>query len=30
VYSINRLASGVVTRTCDDASVNGCKAGGVW
>jgi type IV pilus assembly protein PilA len=30
VYSINRAANGVITRTCDDAGVNGCKAGGVW
>jgi type IV pilus assembly protein PilA len=30
VYSINRAANGAVTRTCDDAGVNGCKAGGVW
>jgi type IV pilus assembly protein PilA len=30
VYSINRAANGVITRTCDDASTNGCKAGGVW
>jgi len=30
VYSITRAATGVVTRTCDDAGVNGCRAGGVW
>jgi type IV pilus assembly protein PilA len=30
VYSIDRAAGGVVSRTCDDPSTNGCKAGGVW
>ena len=30
VYSISRAATGVVSRTCDDPGVNGCKAGSVW
>jgi type IV pilus assembly protein PilA len=30
VYSISRAANGLITRTCDDAGTNGCKAGGVW
>lgn len=30
VYSITRAAGGAITRTCDDAGVNGCRAGGVW
>ena len=30
VYSISRAANGTITRTCDDAGVNGCRAGGVW
>jgi type IV pilus assembly protein PilA len=32
VYSISRAANGVISRTCDDPGVNGCKSagGGTW
>jgi hypothetical protein len=32
VYSIGRAANGVISRTCDDPGVNGCKSagGGTW